>query len=84
MKFAEPIGSKIELNDFSFLRLMDSLYKWDLMPGERTLSLELSAEYGTRKILSKWEEFQELFPGKSIYAFTPWFTRLHTGDNNVI
>lgn len=55
------------------LNQLQSIYGWDFLPNERLIMVTVARNIGAGKIIEKWTEYQEKFPGHSVKKFQEVF-----------
>ena len=56
-----------------FFRVAESVYGWELTPGERDILYNLAKKAGGSIVLDNWELFQGRFPGHPAWEFHTWY-----------
>ena len=62
-----------------YIELLQKPYDWDLQEEEKEIAVRMAREFGGRRILHAWHEFQEEAPLDGFDRFEKWFRERKDG-----
>lgn len=61
------------MKESEYLQLLQRPYDWNLTEEEKKIAVRLAKEFGGKRVLHAWHEFQEVSPLDDFQKFEPWF-----------
>jgi hypothetical protein len=58
------------MKPLELIKQLEEIYNWDLQPSEKEIMISLARKHGAGLLIKKWTEYQNRFPGHSVFKFS--------------